>query len=68
MAAQPAARTGITVILAPDLRRGLDEAKRRIGVGPVDYIRQAVWQALVRDGFAMVPQPKGDEGEGDARD
>lgn len=56
MPEQPREGYAITIRFPPDVERGLDLARRSSGVGPTDYIRLAVWQALVRDGFAVPPR------------
>ena len=56
MPEQPHKGYSITIRFPPDVERGLDLARRSSGVGPTDYIRLAVWQALARDGFAAVPR------------
>lgn len=40
----------LTIRFTREIERGLDNIRRRTGVGPTDYIRLAVWHALAGDG------------------
>lgn len=59
MTAQPPEGKAITLRFSPEIAAGLDQAKRRWGVGPVDYIRIAVARALVEDG--MIQETEDDD-------
>lgn len=47
----------LTVRFSPEIRDGLAAVRERIGVGPTDYIRLAVWRALQADAVASDPPP-----------
>ncbi|MCE7937088.1 MAG: hypothetical protein DYG90_00510 [Chloroflexi bacterium CFX6] len=48
--------TGVLLRLARPMLDALDRMEVTTGTDRTNYIRQAIWQALVRDGFVVPPQ------------
>lgn len=60
--------TGVLLRLTRPMLDALDQMEATTGTDRTNYIRQAIWQALVRDGFAVVAKPKGDQEDDGALD
>lgn len=48
--------TGVLLRLTRPMVDSLNRMEVTTGIDRTNYIRQAIWQALVRDGFAVPPQ------------